>query len=130
MELENVNCTIKDFFKLLKLCEAKSYDIDHYDVNGNTFYAPEGEFSCDMKNFPLIYRDPFATCSPVICCASGNNYFLVKTIGESFVMDQHTSITSVLLGLIETSRDVRIIDAKFNDKSSIYLVMFNGNSSN
>lgn len=130
MKLERTNCSIKDFFQLLKACELKNYDIDRYEVNGNLFYAPERDFFCDMTKFPLIHRDPFATCSPVICCASGNNYFITKVVGEDFVMDQHTSITSILIGLGEYFKDVRILDAKFNDKSSIYLVMFNGNTDN
>lgn len=130
MKLSYNRCTIDDFIRLLSLCKCKDSEIKRSIVNGIEFYFPETTGQCDMDSFPLISRDPNAVCSPVICCASGNNYVLLKTFGEHFVLDQHTSITAFIIHLSEIYNNVRILDAKFGDDSTIWLVVFNGYSSN
>jgi hypothetical protein len=130
MKLSGNNCTIADFMDLLSLCRSKEEKINYSVVNGNKFYHPEDKYFCDFNNFPIISKDPDAGCSPIICLASGNNYFLLKTWGKDFTLNQHSSVTAVLLNLGEHFSDVRILDAKFNDESSVYLIKFNGNSGN
>lgn len=130
MKLSRNKCTIEDFTRLLVLCESKQSNINYAVVNENKFYFPEDKFSCNMNLFPLVNKDPNGECSPIICCASGNNYVLLKATGEDFVLDQHTSITAFLLNLSEGYEDVRVLDAKFDDDSSVWLVVFNGSTSN
>lgn len=130
MKLSHVHSTIEDFLNLLSLCKGKNAEIDYAVINENTFFFPEGKFFCDIKNFPLVSKDPNAGCSPVICCASGNNYVLFKTRGTNFVMEQLTSLVAFLVNLDKAFNNVRILDAKFGENYSTYLVLFNGNTSN
>lgn len=130
MKLSYIHSTIEDFLNLLSLCKKKDAKVDYAIINENKFFFPEGNFSCDIKNFPLINKDPNAGCSPVVCCANGNNYVLLKTAGKDFVMEQITSLVAFLLNLDKAFSNVRILDAKFDENSSTYLILFNGNSCN
>ena len=130
MKLSFNKCTIADFIRLLNLCEKENSRVNYCAVNGNKFYFPESAAHCNMADYPLIAKDQNAECSPVICCASGNNYVLLKTFGENYLLDQHTSVTAFLITLNEYGNDVRILDAEFDRDSSAYLIVFNGNSSN
>ena len=130
MKLASKVCTIKDFLILLNQCDVEGSTVDVAVVNGNKFYFPEGLYNLDMESFPLIENDPDSACTPIICTASGDNYFLLSTAGENFVLNQHTSITSALIHLDNFYKDVRILDAVFRGDNSAYLIKFNGNSSN
>lgn len=130
MKLSYAHTTIKDFTNLLSLCKNKDSKVDYAIVNDNKFFFPESTFSCDIKNFPIIAKDPNAGCSPIICCADGNNYVMLKTVGTDFIMEQITSLAAFLLNLDKVFNNVRILDAEFNENSSTYLILFNGNTSN
>ena len=130
MKLSSDICTIRDFLVLLNACKSEVANVDLINLNGIKFYFPEGLIPIDLSKFPLIENDPDATCTPVICTASGDSYFILSTAGESFLMEQHTSITSALIQLDRYYKDVRILDAIFRGNNSAYLIKFNGNSSN
>ena len=130
MNLSSNYCDISDFRRVLSLCEKKDLDVDSAVVNGNKFYFPEKEYSCDLDKVPTVSRDPEAEISPIVCLASGNNYLLLKTEGYDFVLCQHTSLTALLLGLGESFSDIKILDAEFHENYSIWLIVFNGNTGN
>lgn len=130
MKLSSNYCNISDFKRVLSLCEKKDLGVDSAVVNGNKFYFPEKEYSCDLDKVPIVGRDPEAEIAPIICLASGNNYLLLKTTGSDFVLSQHTSLTALLLGLGESFSDIKILDAEFHDGYSVWLIVFNGNTGN
>lgn len=128
MKLSSNICNIRDFLTLLNECNAGA--IDSMNINGNKFYFPEGLFPIDLSNFPAINEDPDAACTPIICTASGDSYFILSTAGEDFIMQQFSSVLAALLNIGEYYNDTRILDAVFKNGNSVYLIKFNGNSSN